>query len=339
MKKLRMNLGKNSYDILVGKGLLKNVDKYFNLNRKVLIVTDSGVPDIYAEVIAEKCKESKIVVIKKGEKSKNLSTLSKLYQSACDFNLQRSDCVVAVGGGVVGDISGLLSATYMRGVDFYNVPTTLLSQVDSSIGGKTAVDFKSIKNLVGVFYQPKAVLIDTLTLLTLSKRQIKNGLVEAIKMSATCNLELFNKFENYSYQDLQSNIEEIIVESLKIKKSVVEQDERESGLRRVLNFGHTYGHCIEAIASKKGALHGECVALGMLPLSSQNAKERIEKVLTKFNILKELNVSVDQALEYLKKDKKISNDKVNCIFVEEIGSFKTLKLSLEEFADLIRKSV
>ncbi len=339
MTKLKMNLGKNSYNILVGKGLLKKADKYFNLNRKVLIVTDSGVPEIYAEIIAEKSKESKIVVVPRGERSKNLSTLSRLYQSACDFNLERSDCVVAVGGGVVGDMAGLLSATYMRGVDFYNVPTTLLSQVDSSIGGKTAVDFKSIKNLIGVFYQPKGVLIDTLTLSTLPKRHLRNGLVEAIKMSATCDKELFEKFEQYSIYDIQRNIEEIIIQALKIKKYVVENDERESGLRRVLNFGHTYGHCIEAICSKKGALHGECVALGMLPLSSNNARSRIKNVLEKFGLIKEYAFNVDEALEYLKKDKKITSGKINYVFVEEIGSFKIINSSLEEFASIIKKSV
>lgn len=334
-----MNLGKDSYEIFVGKGLIKTLDKYFNLNRKVLIVTDSGVPEEYSKAVAKKCKQSKIYVLPKGEKSKNLNNLTKLYQVACDFNLERSDCVVAVGGGVVGDISGLMAGTYMRGIDFYNLPTTLLSQVDSSIGGKTAVDFNSVKNLIGVFNQPKAVVVDTSTLSTLPKRQIFNGMVEAVKMSATCDKELFKTFEESSVEQIMENIDDIVVRSLKIKKSVVEKDEKESGLRRVLNFGHTYGHCIEALLSKKGVLHGECVALGMLPMSGKMAKPRIEKVLQKFDLIKDYEFDVDEALEYLSKDKKVANGKINCVYVEEIGEFKMLNLTQSKFWDLIKKSI
>jgi 3-dehydroquinate synthase len=180
-------------------------------------------------------------VIPQGEKNKNFETYKFLLEVLSENEFTRNDCIVAVGGGVVGDISGFTASTYMRGIDFYNIPTTLLSQVDSSIGGKTAIDFYGYKNTVGAFYQPKAVVIDPDVLKTLPKRQLNNGLCESIKMAATSDKELFNLIKNGGAYD---NIETVIEKSLKIKKAVVENDEKEVGLRRVLNFGHTVGHAV-----------------------------------------------------------------------------------------------
>ncbi|MBE6609231.1 MAG: 3-dehydroquinate synthase, partial [Ruminococcaceae bacterium] len=240
---IHMNLGEDSYDIIVQRGVLGEADKHLDLNRRVLVVTDSGVPAQYARTVAEQCKEAMILTVEQGEASKSLDMFGKLLSAMLDGEFSRKDCVVAVGGGVVGDLSGFAASAYMRGIDFYNIPTTLLSQIDSSIGGKTAINFGGVKNIVGAFYQPKKVLIDPELLKTLPKRQISSGLAEAVKMALTSDKELFDIFEN---KDIGSSIDEIIVRSLNIKKNVVEQDEKESGLRKILNFGHTVAHGIES---------------------------------------------------------------------------------------------
>ena len=274
-----MNLGDIGYDIVVEHGLLKKAKEHLDLDRRVLVVTDSGVPADYASTVAEQCREGIICKIEQGEASKSMEGFEKLLQTMLDHGFSRKDCVVAVGGGVVGDLSGFAASAYMRGIDFYNIPTTLLSQIDSSIGGKTGINFGGVKNIVGAFYQPKKVLIDPDLLKTLPPRQISNGLAEAVKMALTSDAELFGIFEN---KDIANSIDEIIIRSLNIKKSVVEQDEKESGLRKILNFGHTVGHGIE---SSKGELyHGECVALGMIPMCGENIRQRVIAVLKKCDL-------------------------------------------------------
>ena len=192
---IRMELGKNSYNIELERGNLAKAGELLNLNRKVMIITDEGVPRAYAEAIAEQSKEAYIKVVPQGEGSKSLQTAEEIVTEMLEHQFSRKDCVVAVGGGVVGDLGGFVASLYMRGVDFYNVPTTVLSQVDSSIGGKTAVNLAGIKNIIGAFYQPKKVLIDPDLLSTLPDRQISNGLAEAIKMALTSDRELFDIFE------------------------------------------------------------------------------------------------------------------------------------------------
>ena len=284
-----MELGESSYPIIIGKGLLERVSEFFNLERKVFIITDDGVPHKYADTVRSLCKSATVMTVKMGESSKSMATLEKVLIAMSDFEMTRSDCVIAVGGGVVGDLAGFAASIYMRGIDFYNLPTTLLSQVDSSIGGKTAVNLGQVKNSVGSFKQPKAVVVDTDTLSTLSRRHLRNGLCEAIKMAATSNAKLFERFEALDEEDIYSNIEEIITEALKIKKGVVEVDERENGLRKILNFGHTFGHAVESAEGLSGLYHGECVAIGMLAVSDGEVKERLSSVLKKVGLPTEYN--------------------------------------------------
>ncbi len=336
MTKLHVNLGDNSYDVIVGQNILSKAKDYFDLNRRVLIVTDSGVPQEYAKAIAENCKNSKIITIPSGESSKSIDGLKTLLSAMVQFDMDRKDCVIGVGGGVVGDLTGFAAACYMRGIDFYNVPTTLLSQVDSSIGGKTAIDYDGVKNIVGAFHQPKGVLVDVNTLKSLPSRQISNGLAEAIKMSLTSNKSLFEKFENWSKDDILENIEEIIVASLKIKKEVVEKDEKEAGLRKILNFGHTFGHGVEAEEEMRGMFHGECVAIGMLAMCEESVRARLIPVLKKVGLPTEYNGNVDSALKFIIHDKKCANGKVSAVFVREVGSFEITTLSTEQFAKMVK---
>lgn len=327
---IRMNLGENSYDILVERNALNKLNEQLNLDRRVLIVTDSGVPKTYAETVAKQCKNAVICVVETGEQSKSLQVFGDLLQKMLDNGFSRKDCVVAVGGGVVGDLAGFVASAYMRGVDFYNIPTTLLSQIDSSIGGKTAINFGGVKNIVGAFYQPKKVIIDTKLLQTLPPRQMANGLAEAIKMALTSSEELFAIFEN---DNIDECIDDIIVRSLQIKKSVVEQDEKESGLRKILNFGHTIGHGIEVSSD---LYHGECVALGLIPLCDESIRPRVIKVLQKCNLYNKIKFDWDKITSALAHDKKGDGNTVSIISVKSVGSFEISSTSPEKLVELAK---
>jgi len=320
---IHMNLGEDSYDILVERGVLAKANEVLNLNRRVLVVTDSGVPEEYAKTVARQCREGILCTVEEGEASKSLEVFGKLLQTMLDHGFSRKDCVVAVGGGVVGDLSGFAASAYMRGIDFYNIPTTLLSQIDSSIGGKTAINFGGMKNIVGAFYQPKKVLIDPELLKTLPPRQISNGLAEAVKMALTSDRELFDIFEQ---KDIDENIDEIIIRSLNIKKNVVEQDEKEAGLRKILNFGHTIGHGIESSEGMSELYHGECVALGLIPMCGEAIRERVVAVLKKCNLYRTLEYDWEKITEAAFHDKKADGDTVAVTTVDEIGCFHMMTM-------------
>lgn len=333
--KIRMELPENKgYDIIVERNCLKKVGEHFSLDRKVLIVTDTGVPETYSKTVAEACKTPVIAVIPMGEESKSMDMYTFLLRKMLENGFTRKDCVVAVGGGVVGDLAGFVAASYMRGVDFYNVPTTLLSQIDSSIGGKVAIDLDGIKNIVGAFYQPQKVLIDPNVLVTLEKRQFSAGLAEAVKMALTFDSDLFELIEK---SDIEENIDRIIIGSLNIKKNVVEQDEKECGLRRVLNFGHTVGHGIESSSEFHGLYHGECVAIGMLPMCSPKVRERLLPVLEKAGLPTTVKCDVESVCTAMIHDKKAESDFINVIYVNEIGSFEIVKESKEVLIDNVKK--
>ncbi len=326
-----VSLGKNSYDIILERGVLQKAEELLELGRKTLIVTDSGVPKEYAEHICKACKDYSLVCIEQGEESKNFDNLKMLCEVMLKEQFTRKDCVVAVGGGVVGDLAGFAASCYMRGIDFYNIPTTLLSQVDSSVGGKTAIDLCGVKNIVGAFYQPKAVLVDPDVLATLSEEQFACGAAEIIKMAATFDAELFDFIEKKS---IKSQLEEIIARALKIKARVVEEDERESNLRKVLNFGHTLGHGIESVT---GLLHGQCVALGMIPMTDILVRKRLLSVLKKENLPTKCHADTDKVIEAVIHDKKAEDNIIVTIQVEKIGSYKLVPMNIEQLKDAYKE--
>ena len=327
--KLRMELGADSYDIRIEPGCLKHAGEHLDLDCRVMIVTDTGVPEQYAGCIAAQSKTPFLHVVPQGEDSKCFAVLEEILSHMLREGFTRRDCVVAVGGGMVGDLAGFAAACYMRGVDFCNIPTTVLSQVDSSIGGKTAIDLDGIKNIVGAFYQPKAVLVDTDTLATLPRRQIAAGLAEAVKMSLTSDAALFELFE---MADPAKHMERIITRSLEMKKAVVEQDEREQGLRKVLNFGHTIGHGIESVT---GLYHGECVALGMLPMCSDAVRARLVPVLEKLGLPTSVKADPEQVYAALLHDKKAGGGSLGIVRVEQPGSFVMEQVQPETLRSLI----
>lgn len=325
--KTRVNLGADSYDIIIEHGAINKFADLTNINGKVLIVTDSGVPKEYSECIASQFDESYIYTVPEGEASKNLDEFGKILSYMLEKNFTRKDSVIACGGGVPGDLAGFVSACFMRGIDFYNFPTTVLSQVDSSIGGKTAVDLDGIKNIVGAFHQPKTVIIDPDVLKSLPSRQISNGLAEAVKMSLTSNSDLFEMFEK---ADIMENIDEILFKSIEIKRKVVEQDVKEAGLRMILNFGHTIGHGIESEEGLHGLYHGECVALGMIPMCSDSVRSRLIPVLKKLNLQTEISINPEKVISAIVHDKKMRNNVVNTVTVNDVGTFEMKKMTVSE---------
>lgn len=329
-----VNTQSGGYEIVLERGALLKAGELLNLNRKALIVTDDGVPEAYAKAVASQCKEAKIVTIPQGEQSKNIENWSLLLKALVENNFTRTDCVVAVGGGVVGDLAGFVASSFMRGIDFYNIPTTLLSQVDSSIGGKTAVDFMGYKNLVGAFYPPKKVIIDPYTLRTLPQRQLTNGLCESIKMALTSDKELYEIIAKNDLND--DTLDDIIYRSLMVKKAVVEADEREGGLRKVLNFGHTIAHAIESINGLEKYYHGECVALGMLPMCSEKVRESLFLTLLKFGLPTELEEDPEQIIDAARHDKKAFGDNITVVKVAQIGEFSFENIPFSEFEEMIR---
>ena len=325
---LQVELGARSYDVIAERGCLSRASELLNLSRRVLIVTDDGVPAQYAAAVAAQCKEPLVVSVPQGESSKRFTSLQQLLKHMISHHMTRNDCVVAVGGGMAGDLAGLAASLYMRGVDFYNIPTTLLAQVDSSVGGKTAVNFDGIKNIAGTFYQPKRVLLDSDVLVTLPRRQLAAGLAEALKMAVTSDPELFIIFEQ---GDTFPRLDDIIRRSVAVKARVVAADERESGLRRVLNFGHTIGHAIESTHPE--LLHGECVALGMLPMCSETVRERLLPIYEKLHLPISCELDREAIKAYLEHDKKRTGANLLAVEAAEIGHFSVRPISIEELAE------
>ncbi len=334
---LTVKTATHDYPIFIERGVLSCVGELLDLDRRVLIVTDEGVPAAYAERVAAACARPTVVRLPCGENTKSFASLEALCRTMLGEGFGRHDCVLAVGGGVVGDLAGFAASAYMRGIDFYNIPTTLLSQVDSSIGGKVAVNLDGIKNCVGAFYPPRAVVIDPDVLATLPKRQISAGLAEALKMSVTHDPTLFAVFEA---GEAERMVDEVIFASLKIKKTVVEADEKEASLRRVLNFGHTVGHGIESLVGfdasgerARGLYHGECVALGMLPMCGDALRARLLPILRALELPTECDLPKEEILAAVAHDKKAEAGGVAAVLSDEVGSFRIVTLSEEELAD------
>lgn len=322
-----------NYDIVIERGSLQKIREYIpSVGKKALIVTDSGVPKQYAETVKASLENAEVFTFEQGEESKNFDTYKAVCRKLIELSFTRKDIVVALGGGVAGDMAGFAAATYMRGIDFYNIPTTVLSQVDSSVGGKTAVDLDGIKNIIGAFYQPKCVIIDPDVLKTLSNRMISNGLAESLKMGITGDEKLVEMLEK---EDYLSNIEQIIERSVLFKRSIVEQDEKEAGLRRVLNFGHTIGHAVESAVGLGSLYHGECVGLGLIPMCGKNIRGRVVNALKNLGLPTQFDYDKDKAYSFLLHDKKSSGDSVTVVKCEKIGSFRFESVKAEELYSLL----
>ncbi|MCK9582446.1 MAG: 3-dehydroquinate synthase [Endomicrobiales bacterium] len=348
MKIIKVNLKDRSYPIIIGADLaqsgelLKKILKIRVQARRVLIVTNKLVAGLYLASVENSLKKSGFLVssaiILDGESYKTLKTVKKLYASAVENGLDRTSLVVALGGGVVGDITGFFAATYMRGIEIVQIPTTLLAMVDSSIGGKTGVDLKEGKNLVGAFHQPKAVLIDTKVLTTLPLRQLRNGMAEVIKYSLLENGNLFDFLQkNVDLECVFKDrvLEKIIFECASIKARIVSADEYEkTGLRQKLNLGHTFAHTIETVCGYKGLLHGEAVAFGiilachlsmLLGTFKNNDFKAVRSLILGFGLPVEISkkVEADDYITVMGRDKKSVLGAIKFVLPQKIGNVLT----------------
>ena len=341
--KLQINTLSETYPIFIGYNLLKKINRILNKNhinfKKCLFIIDKNVPKKFVTDLNNSFKSKKILkyYFNANEKNKNQKSVNSILKILLDNDFSRQDCVISIGGGITGDVSGFAASLFKRGLQFINIPTTLLSQVDSSVGGKTGINTEQGKNLIGTFYQPKIVLSDTKFLRTLPKREIVCGYAEILKHSIIMNKKFFNYLNNYFIDifNLRSPyIEKAIYESCKIKKLVVERDEKEKGLRKILNFGHTFAHAFEAsLGYSKRLNHGEAVILGMeMALKFSLKKKLIQK--RDFQIIKShikysrlpLKINkffsqrdINKILKFMIKDKKNTSSLINLILLKKIG--------------------
>lgn len=339
MQIIDLKLTHSSYSIYIQQGLLKNIGTLLpNVfqGSKIAIITDSNVAELY--LAATSCQLAKNymvmeIVLPAGEESKRLEFAAGIYNKLSAAKIGRSDLIIALGGGVIGDLAGFVAATYLRGIPFIQIPTSLLAQVDSSIGGKVAVDIPNGKNLVGAFYQPQAVFIDPSVLNTLTDRFYYDGLAEVIKYACIKDSTLFVLLQKFgSREQIQENIQEIILRCLHIKKYYVQLDEFDTGERMFLNYGHTIGHALEKYFDFSTYTHGECVAMGMLhitkqseslSLTAQGVSKILEQLLVQYRLpynLPESGIDFKQELlQAVSVDKKNLNKKLNLVLLKNIG--------------------
>ena len=329
-------------NILIGEGL-ENLQKYI-ASERVVIITDSNVRRLYGKEFPP-CE---VIEIGMGEKIKNLDTVKAIYRRLLELETDRSSFIVGIGGGVVCDIAGFAASTYMRGVPFGFVSSTLLSQVDASVGGKNGVNFEGYKNMVGVFNQPEFVICDLHLLKTLPQKEILCGLAEVVKHAAIGNSDLFAYLEEQDKKVLQLDekvLEKAVYDSILIKSGIVNRDEKEKGERRKLNFGHTLGHAIEKTT---GAPHGEAVSAGMVAASalsekkgylSTEEKKRIEALLKKFQLPTSVQIDGKRLLDAVRKDKKREGEEIHFVLLQGIGTAVVEKVSLNELETLVSEMI
>ncbi len=338
MKKVRVRLGSNSYNIHIGPGLLMQTGaklEEIGFSDKVVIITDPTVKSLYGNTLKQNLTSSgfKVLILEvpEGEEQKSLETAGKLYHELTDFYTERTTPILALGGGVIGDLAGFVAATYMRGVPLVQIPTTLLAQGDSSIGGKVAVNHGLLKNKIGAFYQPRLTISDISTLKTLSPRELSDGLAEIIKHGAILDGEFFSYLEENLDQikSLDDQVlETIVFRSAKIKAEVVEKDELDLGLRNILNYGHTVGHAIESVSELK-VWHGEAVAIGMivearisnkLGILGKNEVIRLKDLIARAGLPTEIpSLQLEGLIQAMKHDKKILQGKLRFVLPKSIG--------------------
>lgn len=338
MKKLNMNLGSITSNIIIEKGIIKNagheIRKVYSSN-KIAVVTDENVFGLYGEILEKSLAAENFtptfIVIKPGEQSKTVDTLKHVYSNLVSMGITRGDLIVALGGGVVGDLAGFAASTYLRGIDFVQIPTSLLAQIDSSIGGKVAVNLDEGKNLIGSFYHPKLVLVDPEVLNSLPEKFVKDGLGEAIKYGCIRDKELFSMLLDIkSNFELLDNIEDIIFRCLSIKKETVEMDEKDKGIRMLLNFGHTIGHAIEKCFNYEKYSHGEAVSVGMywitkkseeMGITEKGTSDKIKGALENYGIEYTIpHLDREEIIKNILVDKKNISGKLNLILLKDIGN-------------------
>ncbi len=334
-----VNLKDAKSRVIIEKGCSDHLKDYHAFSGKVMVISDDNIPILLKENILSQFDNAILVEVSEGEVSKSFDTYQMLMTKLLELGFSRKDTIVALGGGVIGDLSGFVASTYKRGCHFVSIPTTTLSQIDSSIGGKVAINHNGIKNCIGNFYHPEVVFVDVNTLKTLSKRHFYNGLVEALKAGCIQDPVIFDLFkEHVNELDVDSPyLEEIITRSLLMKKRVVEEDEKEQNIRKILNFGHTIGHAIESYYHLHDYYHGECVANGMILIEeNEEIKKDLISILNKMNIPFVKELDEDALIEFMKNDKKASGNMIDIVLVDTLGEAYLKKVSIDELRKYLR---
>lgn len=352
MRTIRVNIPDHPYDIHIERGLLKNIGEISRRLTKavtVAVISDSRVDAIYGDAVEQSLRQEGFqvgrIVFPEGEVNKTLSTLQRVYEELAQLGITRTDVIITLGGGVPGDLGGMAAATYLRGVPFIQVPTTVLAQIDSSVGGKVAVDLETGKNMVGSFYHPIGVIIDPNVLGTLDQRYVQDGLAEAVKYGCIADEALFEQFEQWKDTDeILSNAEALISRCCEIKALIVEEDPLDTGRRMILNFGHTLGHAIEAKYKYSVYTHGEGVALGMMLITARTEElgstakgtvQRLKAVLDKIGLPTTIKETPSELLEGVSHDKKRMGKDMTFVVIPKIGVSELVRMPYAEVAKYI----
>lgn len=347
MKEIQIQTN-SPYSVFVGKKLLFQTPQWIKSiirSKEIVIVSDSNVYPLYGSKLKSLLEKSGYHVFSftfpSGEASKQMETAMMLYHFLAEHNIKRSDLLIALGGGVVGDLTGFVAATYLRGINYIQIPTTLLAQIDSSVGGKTAINLPDGKNLVGAFYQPRMVLCDISLLSTLSPKILADGMAEAIKYAALFSEKLLYQIQTISIDSL---LPRLVPKCIQFKKEIVEQDEQDTNMRNLLNFGHTLGHAVEKIFHYDTYTHGQAVSLGMILITASSEQQGLTQIgtteilrqaLTRYYLPIEISLSPELLYQQSLKDKKRQSDKITLSLIRKIGEGFLFPISLEEYHKLI----
>ena len=335
MKKIELKLENNTYEIIINSDIAFEISKELKKIkdiRNIVIITQQAIYNLYSKILKKVLHENGLefhfIILDDNENAKSLITFSKVINSLIEFNCNKSSIIFAFGGGVVGDLSGFVASTYMRGISYYQIPTTFLSIIDSSIGGKTAINTDRGKNLIGTIYQPKKVFINPNFMNSLPLREISSGMGELIKYGLIWDKDFLNDVLKYGENNSQKNISYFIYKSCQIKSQIVEKDEKDKGLRKILNFGHTIGHALESYFEYETIKHGESVALGMIceswiskemGLIESKTYESIHRSITSLSLPKINKIDKKKFYDFILKDKKHQSKKLNFVLLKGIG--------------------
>lgn len=324
MKRFKVKYKEKNVDIIIEKGLFNHIENYIDQEKKYFIITDSNVSLYYLNPLKEKIYKSESYIIQSGEKSKNINEARKIFLSLIEKNFSRNDYIIALGGGVVSDLSAFVASIYKRGINLMIIPTSLIGQVDASLGGKTAIDYEEYKNQIGSFYHPNQILVDSNFLETLDKRNKRSGYAEIIKYGFTLNKKIYKALKE------DKSIDDLIYLSLKTKAKITAKDEYDNSLRHILNFGHSIAHGIES-SSNFSIIHGEAVAIGMVYEISEKYKSELINILKKYDLDYACNISKEELKKYILQDKKINGLTIDKIIIDKIGKSHLEKVKIEDF--------
>lgn len=323
-----MEVTLNNSTIVIEKGCLTKLLKYIHPSENTIIISDTNVPGVLKQKVLSQFPNAHLFEVQSGEDNKNFTNYQNILSELLRLKFSRSDTIVALGGGVICDLAGFVAATYKRGCQFISIPTTTLSQIDASVGGKVGINFENLKNSVGSFYPATFVFVDVETLKTLPKRHFYNGLVEGLKAGMLGDVNLYQLFLKGNFEE---DLEKIIELSILYKKKIVEEDPTEKGIRKLLNYGHTIGHALESAYHMDEYYHGECVAHGILWMSKNKPFEKeVQSILERMQIPTIEMKDMSKYLKYIENDKKVEGSTITIATVDEIGKGYLKQINLDD---------